>query len=163
MQKSTALLVVSGIWLASFAMGVTAFFKRNLSAAVFPSIIAIIVATIVAIQILIFIIAKKQVDKMKRQSRQGGEQRAKFVLNMRATKTIALMLAVFLVSWLPSTIFRFFDRLSGGDMMTFHKWMHLLNTLIQIHCTFDPFLYVLRHRRFKTVVTKAFKRLVNTV
>ncbi|XP_028396911.1 melanocortin receptor 4-like [Dendronephthya gigantea] len=161
MQRSTALFVISGVWLVSFSMGVIAFFKRNVSAVVFPSIIAIIVATIVVIQLSIFIIAKKQVDKMKSQSRQAGEQGARFVTNMRATRTTALLLAVFLVSWLPSTIFRFYDRLSGGDMVTFHKWMHLLNTLIQIHCTLDPFLYVLRHRRLMTVIERVFKRRVD--
>jgi hypothetical protein len=156
-SKRTALFVVSGIWLASFAMGATAYFKRNLSAVVFPSILGVIVVSIVATQISIFIIARKQVKKIWKHSR-SNDKGKKLLSNMRATKTIALLLTVFLLSWLPSTIFRFYERLSGGDNTTFHTWLHPLNTLIQIHCSLDPFLYVLRNQRFKKAIAKVVKR-----
>jgi hypothetical protein len=158
--KRIALFVVSAIWLASSAMGATAYFKRNLSAVVFPSIVAVIVALIVAIQCSIFIIARSQVRKIWKRSRPSNQGK-KYLSSMRATKTVTLLLAVFLLSWLPSTIFRFYDRLSGGDIVTFHKWMHPLNTLIQIHCSLDPFLYVLRNRRFKKAMAKVLKRFVD--
>ena len=159
--KRTALFVVSCIWLASSAMGATAYFERNLSAIVFPSIVAVIVALIVVIQCSIFIIARNQVKKIWKRS-QPSDQGKKFLSTMRATKTVALLLAVFLLSWLPSTIFRFYDRLSGGDVVTFHRWLHPLNTLIQIHCSLDPILYVLRNRRFKKVIAKVVKRFVKS-
>ena len=157
-SKPTAIIVVSGIWLASVGMGATAYFRRDLSAVVFPSILVVIVASIVAIQISIFIIAKKQVDKIWKQS--GHANKSKwFLSNMRASKTAALLLAVFLISWLPSTIFRFYDRITGGDLETFHKWLHPLNAVIQIHCSLDPYLYVFRNRRFKNAIAKVAKHL----
>lgn len=160
-SKRTAMIVVIGIWLASFGMGATAYFRRDLSAVVFPSILAVIVASIVAIQILIFIIAKKQVDKIWRQSSRA-DKRKRFLSNMRASKTVAVLLAVFLISWLPSTIFRFYDRITGGDLEMFHKWLHPLNALIQIHCSLDPYLYVFRNRRFKNAIAKVAKHLLKS-
>lgn len=156
-SKGTALLMVGGIWLGSSAIGTTAYFKRNLSALVFPSILSVIVASIVTTQFSIFIIAKKQVFKIWKHS-QPSNKGKKFLANMRATKTIALLLVVFLFSWLPSTIFRFYERSRGGDSVTFHKWLHPLNSLIQIHCSLDACLYVLRNRRFKKEIRKVVKR-----
>jgi hypothetical protein len=155
--KRIALLVACGIWVASTAMGATAYFERDLSTLVFPSIVAVIVASIVAIHLSILIIARNQVNKIWKQSRPSDKGK-KFLSNMRATKTVALLLVVFLVSWLPSTIFRFYDLLSGEDMTTFHRWLHPLNTLIQIHCSLDPFLYVLRNGRFKRAMKNVAKR-----
>ena len=156
-SKRIALLVASGIWVASSAMGATAYFKRDLSTLVFPSIVAVIVASIVAIHLSILIIARKQVNKIWKQSRPSDKGK-KFLSNMRATKTVALLLVVFLVSWLPSTIFRFYDIFSGGDITTIHRWLHPLNTLIQIHCSLDPFLYVMRNGRFKRAMKNVAKR-----
>ena len=160
-SKRTAIIVVSGIWIASFGMGTTAYFRRDLSAVVFPSILAVLVASIVAIQILIFIIAKKQCDKIWKQSRRSDRAK-RFLSNMRASKTVTLLLTVFLVSWLPATIFRFYDRITGGDLVTFHTWMHPLNVLIQIHCSLDPYLYVLRNRRFKNAIANVAKHLLKS-
>ncbi len=156
-SKRIALLVASGIWVASSAMGATAYFKRHLSTHVFPSIVAVIVASIVALHLSILIIARNQMNKIWKQSR-PSDKRKKFLSNMRATKTVGLLLAVFLVSWLPSTIFRFYDLFSGGDITTFHRWLHPLNTLIQIHCSLDPFLYVMRNGRFKRAMKNVAKR-----
>ncbi|XP_046844691.1 adenosine receptor A1-like [Xenia sp. Carnegie-2017] len=161
MTEKMSSIFVSGIWLISFSMGATAYFRRELSAVVFPCVISVIVISIVATHISIFIIAKKQENKIWKQSRLNKKGK-KFLSKMRATKTIFLLLLVFLLSWLPSTIFRFYDRLSGGNIVTFHTWLHPLNCLIQVHCSLDPFLYVLRNRRFKVVIEKVFERFTNT-
>lgn len=161
-SKAAALSIVAVVWSISFAIGVTAYLKRELAASVFLFVITLIVGAIVVFQVLIFFIAKKQVEKILKYS-QTSDRRfrmLKFLKHMKATKTIILLLTVFLLSWLPSTVFRFYDRFTGGDIKTFHKWLHVLNTFIQVHCCLDPYLYVLRNQRFRSAIAKRFRRQV---
>ena len=158
-SKPTALAVVAMVWLASLAIGLTAYLKREIAAFLFLIVISCIVATIFVFQILIFCIARAQVKKIWKQTCPlQRRHQTSYLKHMKATTTIILLLTAFLVSWLPSTIFRFHDRITGGDLQTFHKWLHVLNTFIQIHCCLDPYLYVFRNQRFKSVITRYLKR-----
>lgn len=158
-SKRKALFVVALVWLVSLAIGVTAYLRRDLAVFVFPTVIVCIIATIVALQIQIFFIAKTQVKKiLAHTSYFERSYRMNYLKEMKATTTIMLLLTVFLISWLPSTIFRFYDRFNGGDIRTFHQWLHVLNTLIQIHCSLDPYLYTFRNQRFRSVIAKYLKR-----
>ena len=154
-----ALAVVAMVWLVSLAIGLTAYLKREIAVFLFLIVISCIVKTIFVFQILIFCIAKAQVKKIWKQTCPlQRRHQTSYLKHMKATTTIILLLTAFLVSWLPSTIFRFHDRITGGDLQTFHKWLHVLNTFIQIHCCLDPYLYVFRNQRFKSVITRYLKR-----
>ena len=135
------------------------YLKREIAVFLFPIAISCIVTTIFVFQILIFCIARAQVKKIWKQTCPlQRRHQTSYLKHMKATTTIILLLTAFLVSWLPSTIFRFHDRITGGDLQTFHKWLHVLNTFIQIHCCLDPYLYVFRNQRFKSVITRYLKR-----
>lgn len=158
-SKSSALFAITLVWFVSFAIGLTAYLERELAAFAFPFVITLIVAATVICQVLIFFIAEAQVKKIWNLSHTFECcNQPKYLKQMRATKTIILLLTVYLLSWLPSTVFRLYDRFSGGSLETFHRWLHVLNTLIQIHCCLDPYLYVFRNQRFRSTVKRLIKR-----
>ena len=124
-SKPTALVVVAMVWLVSLAIGLTAYLKREIAVFLFLIVISCVATTIFVFQILIFCIARAQVKKIWKQTCPlQRRHQTSYLKHMKATTTIILLLTAFLVSWLPSTIFRFHVRITGGGGKTYK---HLTN------------------------------------
>ncbi|XP_028408426.1 uncharacterized protein LOC114530996 [Dendronephthya gigantea] len=77
----------------------------------------------------------------------------------KAAKTIGLLLAVYVVSWLPVNVYRLQYRWLGGDHAVYHKWIKIINLLIQLHSCLNPWLFVARSKDMKLGIAKFLPNL----
>ena len=155
------------VFSAAVGMVVWIFIDGQSESATFPIIISVIVALTIFFQINIFMIIYAQNRYMRRQimaveynrgqsetsymTRRTNAQRSK------TNKTILYICAVFIITWLPSIIFRV-DYVFHGNLTFYIQWLHLFNVIIQIHSCINPWLYVLRTSRIKIFFMRIYYR-----
>ena len=153
------------IYSAAVGIVIWVFFDGQTESVKFPIIIGVIFSLTSIFQIMIFSIVHAQNRKMRRQiaavqhnhsiishmARQRNVQRTK------TNRTILYICAVFIATWLPSTIFRVYYGIYE-NVTLFIQWIHFFNVVIQLHSCINPWLYVLRTSRVKKVLVRSFNR-----
>lgn len=141
------------------------FLDGESESATFPIIISAIFSIVIILQIMIFTIVYAQNRHTRRQvmavqHNQSDTSEMSRLTNARRFKTnrtILFICVVFILTWLPSIIFRIFYVFHGN--FTFYiRWVHIFNIIIQLHSCINPWLYVLRTSRIKQVLMRIFRR-----
>lgn len=112
-----------------------------------PSIIMI------TIYLKIFHVAKKQVNRIKNttyQRKKSGVTISK--MERKATKTLAVVLGVFLICWAPLFLWYEFEHLINSPVTLLEplNWLGLTNSML------NPFIYAFFYRWFRS----AFRMLI---
>ena len=158
-SKNKTKITIIFVWAISSGLGVLVFFDHTLGYTFYPITIAIIFVFTIIIQILIFVIAKNQHNRIRCLARSLEHNHPsptlkhrtadRAIIRTKATKTIGLMLVVYVSSWLPSTLYRLHFKLVGGDVVVFHQWAKIFDVMIQLHSCINPFIYIFRTAEVK--------------
>ena len=77
-------------------------------------------------------------------------------------KTLVLFLAIILVCWLGIFFEYFLYVFEIIDATFFSNWIHQLNiSLLFLSCSFNPFIYAVKYKKFKDGCSKLMKRAKN--
>ena len=153
------------IFSVAFGMIIWVFLDGQSESATFPIIISVIFSLTLIFQVMIFTIVHTQNRNVRRQimavqhNQSTISHMAKKCKARRAktNRTIQYISAVFIMTWLPSIIFRIY-YVVDGNVSFFIQWVHLFNVVIQIHSCVNPWLYVLRTSRVKNVLMRAYNQ-----
>lgn len=162
-KKIICCLVV--IYSAAIGIVIWVFYDGQTESVKFPIIISVIFSFTLIFQVMIFSIVSAQNRKMRRQimavqhnhSVISNMARQRNVQRTKMNRTILYICAVFIATWLPSTIFRVYYGIYE-NVTLFIQWVHFFNVVIQLHSCINPWLYVLRTSRVKQVLLRSFKR-----
>ncbi len=159
-KKITHVVVVC-IWLVCIAIGVVRFHGIVLVKDGYLALIATSFVLTIIVQIMIFVTAREQNKRIQQLHRslehnhpRGDEEenavepRASQSSN-KAAKTIGLILVFYIASWLPVNLYRQEYRWNGGDPKVYHKWVKIINLMIQLHSCINPWVFVLRSKDMK--------------
>ncbi|XP_047243619.1 trace amine-associated receptor 1-like [Girardinichthys multiradiatus] len=106
----------------------------------------------ICIYLKIFFVAQRQVYSIHSIKNSGGSVS---IMERKATKTLAIVMGVFLLCWLPSflctTILTFSNASKPGPLIEILNWLALSNS------TFNPFIYALFYSWFRS----AFKMIIS--
>ncbi|XP_012712455.3 trace amine-associated receptor 1-like [Fundulus heteroclitus] len=106
----------------------------------------------ICIYLKIFIVAQRQAYSIHSLKNPGGSVSK---MEKKATKTLAIVLGVFLLCWLPSflctTILTFSNAAQPGPLVEILNWLALSNS------TFNPFIYALFYSWFRS----AFRMIIS--
>ena len=165
--KKRTLVVVFGIWLVSFVIGVIRFHNILSVKDGYLIFIAVSFVLTILLQLLIFFTARdhnlriQQIHRSLEHNHPRGMEETSAVrpvheseASNKAAKTIGFLLAVFIASWLPVNIYRQEYRWNGGDPKLYHKWVKIINLMIQLHSCINPWVFVLRSKDMKVGVAK---------
>lgn len=97
------------------------------------------------IYLKIFLVAQKQARSIQNKTNGGG---AVCKMQRKATKTLAIVMGVFLLCWLPSflctTILSFSDAPQPGPLVEILNWLALSNSML------NPFIYAFFYSWFRS-------------
>ena len=165
--KSKTRIVVVCIWLACISIGFVRYYDMLLFKDGYLVIIATSFLLTILVQIMIFAVAREQDKRIQQLHRslehnhpRGDENVVQPRMNQssnKAAKTIGLLLAVYIVSWLPVNIYRLEYRWNGGDAKVYHRWIKIINLMIQLHSCINPWIFVLRSKDMKSAVATFLK------
>lgn len=150
---------------ATAGMIIWIFLDGQSESATFPIIISVIFSIIIILQIMIFLIVYAQNRNTRRQvmavqHNQSDTSEMTRLTNAQRSKTnrtILFICVVFILTWLPSIIFRIF-YVFHRNLTYYIQWVHIFNIIIQLHSCINPWLYVLRTSRIKQVLMRTFRR-----
>ena len=162
--KKNVLLSTAIPWTIALGLAVFILLDGETESFVYPVLASVTFISTIFLQIMIFIIARAQKRSMQRQVEavehndvDSGTRRRDN--RFKANKTIVLMSAVYVSTWLPSIIYRLL-YVAGKISFTFYiQWLHIFNIILQLHSCINPYIYVLRTKRIQTV----FRRFYGTV
>ncbi|CAB3981511.1 ---NA--- [Paramuricea clavata] len=135
------------------------------------AVIAAAFVLTILVQMMIFVVAREQDKRIQQLHRSlehnhphnGGEgsvvQSHSSQTSNKAAKTIGFLLVVYIASWLPVNIYRQEYRWNGGDPILYHKWVKIINLLIQLHSCINPYVFVLRSKDMKSAIAKLLRAL----
>ena len=163
-------IVVFCIWLVCIVLGVLRFFGNVFIKESYPVIVLTSFLLTILTQIMIYVVARNQERRIQELHRSLEhnhprenieqsmvERRTSHQNTSKAAKTIGLMLAVYIASWLPVNLYRQHYKWFGGDATVFHKWIKIINLMIQFHSCINPWVFVHRSKDMKIAVTKFLK------
>lgn len=106
----------------------------------------------ICIYLKIFFVAQRQVHSIQSMKNSNASVSK---MERKATRTLAIVMGVFLLCWLPSflctTVITFSNATMPGPLLEILNWLALSNS------TFNPFIYALFYRWFRT----AFKMIIS--
>ncbi|XP_054900677.1 trace amine-associated receptor 1-like [Poeciliopsis prolifica] len=106
----------------------------------------------ICIYVKIFFVAQKQAHSIQSMKSSGASVSK---MERKATKTLVIVMGVFLLCWLPSflctTVFTFSNASRPGPLVEILNWLALSNS------TFNPFIYALFYRWFRS----AFRMIIS--
>lgn len=165
--KSKTRVAVVCIWLACVSIGVVRYHDMLLFKDGYLVIISTSFLLTILVQIMIFAVAREQDKRIQQLHRslehnhpRGDENVVQPRMNQssnKAAKTIGLLLAVYIASWLPVNIYRQEYRWNGGDAKIYHRWVKIINLMIQLHSCINPWIFVLRSKDMKNAVATFLK------
>lgn len=155
-------VMISSVWLYSFGVAVISFFlyhKRifNLIAAIVCFCIPLLV--IITAHSIIFRVALHQLKQIRATTpAQYPRRNNNFLKELKATKTLSVVVGAFLICWLPfiiiNTIYSLCDpqscHLVKPEIIMVTKWMHYGNSLL------NPIIYTFLNYDFR----RAFKAIL---
>ncbi|XP_043962762.1 trace amine-associated receptor 1-like [Gambusia affinis] len=101
----------------------------------------------ICIYLKIFCVAQKQAHSIQSMKTPGASVSK---MERKATKTLVIVMGVFLLCWLPSflctTVFTFSNASQPGPLVEILNWLALSNS------TFNPFIYALFYRWFRSAI-----------
>ena len=160
--KTKTIATVCCIWLFAVILGVLNSLRVPVVSKNYIVLLAVILVLTFLIQILIFAVAHHQAKSIQQLNRSlehnyPRPEHGVYVApanqtstrHTKATKTIGLMLAMYVFSWLPATLYRLQYRMFGGNSRDYHKWLVIVTTSLQLHACVNPFIYVLRTKEAK--------------
>ena len=107
--------------------------------------------------IYIFSIALKHEKKIA--AMQGGfsSRTAQLPWERKSAKTMAIVLGVFALCWVPSVAF--YSVVKRNDWL-YPRMQFWMNTLYYLNAALDPFIYCVRSEKFRKSVKKLFKSVI---
>ncbi|XP_016534960.1 trace amine-associated receptor 1-like [Poecilia formosa] len=106
----------------------------------------------ICIYLKIFFVAQKQAHSIQSMKNSGTSVSK---MERKATKTLVIVMGVFLLCWLPSflctTVLTFSNASQPGPLVEILNWLALSNS------TFNPFIYALFYRWFRS----AFRMIIS--
>ena len=69
------------------------------------------------------------------------------------------MLAIYLLSWAPATLYRVQYNWFGGDHKQFIENVKFVNMLLQLHSCINPYIFMLRTKDVKDGVLKMLRKI----
>lgn len=169
--KRKTRVVVICMWLACLTLGVMRFYEIVLVKDGYLAVIAAAFVLTILVQMMIFVVAREQGKRIQQLHRSlehnhphdGGEgsavQSHSSQSSNKAAKTIGFLLVVYIASWLPANIYRQEYRWNGGDPVLYHKWVKIINLMIQLHSCINPYVFVLRSKDMKSAIAKFLRAL----
>ena len=104
----------------------------------------------------IFIIAKKQAGKIKRENLQNVNEMnspVRAIQNHKAIKTIGLVLGVYIVSWVPFLVLSVVHYVTASDKCFSNKLVYIVWPWLEAVCltssAINPWIYVFRNGEFR--------------
>jgi hypothetical protein len=154
-SESKTIIAVALIWLFCFSFGILRVVVTFPGNDVFAGIILLLFLLTVALQLMIFHFARtkrrelQQLNVLGLNPRNSGEEFRARLFRNKASMTVGLMLAVYIISWLPSTIYRlrihWFDGVPS-KLVTNVKWTKML---LQVHSCINPYVFVFRTKEVR--------------
>ena len=108
--------------------------------------------------IYIFSIALKHENNIAAMQASFSPQTAQLPWERRSAKTMAIVLGVFTLCWVPSVAFYSVVQRDDWLYPRMHFWM---NTVYYLNAALDPFIYCVRSEKFRKSVKMLFKSLIN--
>ncbi|KAK3735346.1 hypothetical protein QZH41_005410 [Actinostola sp. cb2023] len=151
MTSTKATIIILGIWLFAFAMATVKYFLFNYPPPLYELIIVI---TCFVIPLFIMCLCYKMIFQTARyQARQialmvnGGVKKFFLASEVRAAKTLAVVMGAFIISWGPffilNLVYGFCPTCVGDETIKVAKWMHYSNSV------YNPFVYACMNKDFR--------------
>lgn len=165
-KKKTRVVVVF-IWLVCVSVGAVRYHDMLLFKDGYLIMIATSFLLTILIQIMIFVVAREQDKRIQQLHRslehnhpRADERIVQRQGSNKAAKTVGLLLAVYIATWLPVNIYRQEYRWNGGDYKVYHRWIKIVNLMIQLHSCINPWIFVLRSKDMKVAVATFFRAVL---
>ena len=161
-----------GVWFVCLGIAAVRFHNIVLVKDFYLILIAVSFVLTILVQIMIFLTAREHDLRMQQLHRSlehnhpRGTEEASAVrprgneTSNKAAKTIGFLLAVYIATWLPVNIYRQEYRWNGGDLKVYHKWVKIINLMIQLHSCINPWVFVLRSKDMKVEIAKLVNSLI---
>ena len=108
--------------------------------------------------IYIFSIALKHENNIAAMQASFSPRTAQLPWERRSAKTMAIVLGVFTLCWVPSVAFYSVVQRDDWLYPRMHFWM---NTVYYLNAALDPFIYCARSEKFRNSVKKLFKSVIS--
>ena len=164
--KKKTIGVVFGIWFACIGIAAMRFHNIVLVKDFYLILISASFVLTILVQMMIFLTAREhdlriqQLHRSLEHNHPRGTEVSSAVrpreseTSNKAAKTIGFLLAVYIATWLPVNIYRQEYRWNGGDLKVYHKWVKIINLMIQLHSCINPWVFVLRSKDMKVGIAK---------
>lgn len=149
---SNKIFVVAFTWLFGVFCGILRG-VFNFPLDVMVGVMTSVLISTIALQVSIFTFARKQEKRIQQvnlalqhnsYNRNADRRLRATSIPNKAIKTIGLMLAVYLFSWLPSTLYRLQYLAFGGNTRSYITNIKWINLFVQIHSCINPIIFVFR-------------------
>ncbi|XP_028400230.1 octopamine receptor 1-like [Dendronephthya gigantea] len=156
LPKSRAMLVIGVVWCYSFVVAILREIDwRFYSLLVTGFSFLLPLGTILFAYANIFKAAKAQVQRIRRSclpnSRESNRNKRHFDKELKATKTISLVIGAFLACWLPFFVLSILSQYCTKCTISFEvviivKWLHYANSAL------NPIIYSMHNRDFRATL-----------
>ena len=151
MTTKRALVGILVVWIISLTFGIV-YAKMLVSSAYIALYSAILLITTIFLYIHIFIIAKRQENRI--QNTQQGSDGA--MMEKKVAKTIFTVVGVYALFWLPMLLL---PAVANPSTMPaqFGQGFHWTQTLLACNSAVNPYIYCMRSKKYRTAFGKILK------
>ena len=158
MTKRRALVGIVAVWIVSVAFGFL-YAPMLVSNTYIASYSCILLFTTMIMYINIFIVAKRQENRIHQGTASDGS-----VAEKKVAKTIFTVVGIYALCWLPMLLLPAIANPST-NLAQFGRGFHWVQTLLACNSAVNPYIYCMRSMKYRTAFGQIlpFERFVNPV
>ena len=163
LTNTRSYLIIASVWVLSFLLPCSRFFVRDDSIELWLSftIITVLIPMIVIVfcSTRILKASATQSRRMNVVTLQNQESVNRRKQNLKAAKTVSIVVGLFVVCWLPSLVTSFTQYLSENVVYStmYHKVWTIVEAVAFTSAAIDPWVYCLRNSKFYEAFNRTFR------
>ena len=163
LTNTRSYLIIASVWVLSFLLPCSRFFVRDDSIELWLSftIITVLIPMIVIVfcSMRILKASATQSRRINVVTLQNQEPVNRPKQNLKAAKTVSIVVGLFVVCWLPSLVTSFTQYLSKNVVYStmYHKVWTTVEAVAFTSAAIDPWVYCLRNSRFYEAFNRTFQ------
>ena len=152
MTKRRTVYCICLIWLAGAV--ITSVFMGLNFVYIQSAYCTLLILVTISLYIHIFLSALKKERQIAALQISNAKRTTHFLHERKSTKTMAVILGVFVVSWVPAVVFYAVVSPEDPRFPDIQSW---INAIYYLNATLNPFIYCIRSVNFRTRVKKLVK------